>query len=203
MLQYNIQHIFTSAMNAQQQNISQQQSSTLTPTATERRQYLELGIPESMIDTTHAFTVTGKSAVSSTLPCANVTRTPPALKDKVNTKSNTDSSTDNASAKCQTTITESQTKLTTLDPRRLSPGSAPDIKYGTCSPAVPIFLNTPQVRNPPAWPPQPAFPACDATAEHYTARNISGDAAWPPGRPPSSEPVCKETDKSQYPEGIK
>ena len=142
-----------------------------------------------MIDTTHAFTVTEKSAVSSTLPCANVNRTPPSLKDKVNTKAITDSSTDNESAKCRTTITDSQPKLTTLDPRRLSPGSAPDIKYGTCSPAVPIFLNTPQVRNPPAWPPQPAFPACDATAEHYTARNISGDAAWPPGRPPSSGPT--------------
>ena len=43
-----------------------------------------------------------------------------------------------------------------------------------------------KVNFPPAWPSQPAFQASAANTANHKARNISGDAAWPPGRPPSS-----------------
>ena len=43
-----------------------------------------------------------------------------------------------------------------------------------------------KVKFPPAWPSQPAFQVSDASIAQQTARNIHGDAAWPPVRPPSS-----------------
>ena len=49
---------------------------------------------------------------------------------------------------------------------------------------------TNKVKFPPAWPSQPAFQASAANTANHKARNIYGDAAWPPGRPPSSGSVA-------------
>ena len=43
-----------------------------------------------------------------------------------------------------------------------------------------------KVKFPPAWPSHPAFQKSVANTTQQTARNIHGDAAWPPVRPPSS-----------------
>ncbi len=54
--------------------------------------------------------------------------------------------------------------------------------------AVPPSTSDIEPQYPPVWPSQPSLPSNSAAAyaAHHIARNISGDAAWPPGRPPSS-----------------
>jgi hypothetical protein len=65
---------------------------------------------------------------------------------------------------------------------------APTFENGTFSSAVPPSTSNIKSQYPPVWPSQPSQPssAVAAYAAHHMARNISGDAAWPPGRPPSS-----------------